>query len=235
MSAGALERNSLSFEQMSLYRRFFLSISTVSLACVLRMLHLTLRYQYFRVDHRSEAESLHPSGSFCSALWHQNSLASLFAHQDMNIRAMVSNDLNGDLFGRLISAFGFGSIRSHSSGSSRQALGEISRRVPNGCKLAMTVDGPRGPRHEVKSGIIIVAASKGIPILPVAAVPDRYWEIGTWDKFRVPKPFAKVRVMYGAPIHLPKEDSVADSEKAKIQISQALHRIERQMARFRVY
>lgn len=219
----------------SLYRRLQVFRLSVWYVLLLRILNLTLRYQYFRRDHRLAAEACHPSGSFCTALWHQNTVASMLAHSNLGIRAMTRTDPKGEILVKVLSAFGFGSIRGEAAGGGRTALQEIYRRVPTGCKVAITVDGPHGPRHEVKSGIVAVAATKGIPILPVAAVADRYWELRSWDKLRIPKPFSKVRIMYGAPIHLPHGDQVADFEKAKIQLSQALHRIERQMARFRKY
>ena len=204
-------------------------------ATMLRLLNLTLRYQYFRMDNREAAAQYHPSGSFCTALWHQNSVASLLAHRGLNIKALVSYNLHGEIIARVLKRFNFDSIHGEPARRGRVALREIYKKVPSGCKVAMTVDGPTGPRHEVKSGIVAVASTKDLQILPVAAVADRYWELRTWDRLRIPKPFAKIRIMYGTPISVNDGEDPGDFEKAKIKVSQALHRIERQMARFRIY
>ena len=66
----------------------------------------------------------------------------------------------------------------------------------------MTVDGPRGPRQKCKPGVVLVARDTGSPILPVVAVANRYWEFNSWDRFKIPKPFTKIVMLYGEPISI---------------------------------
>ncbi|SMF38143.1 lysophospholipid acyltransferase family protein [Pseudobacteriovorax antillogorgiicola] len=225
----------LNLEKLSFLTKLKIVLTALGLSVALRLLHWTLRYQYFRMDHRQSAEQAHSSGSYAPALWHQNAVASLIAHQNLDFKAMVSSDLPGEIIVKVLSFFGYDSIRGEPARGGRVALREIYAKIPSGIKVAMTVDGPEGPRHEVKAGVVAIASTKAIPILPVAAVADRYWELKTWDRLRIPKPFAKVRVMYGQPIVIKENCEASEFEQTKIQVSQALHRIERQMARFRIY
>ena len=66
--------------------------------------------------------------------------------------------------------------------------------------LAITVDGPRGPKGVVKPGAIFLAAKSGLEIVPVSCDAKRKWILPSWDNFEIPKPFAKVVVTMGDPI-----------------------------------
>ena len=136
-------------------------------SCLIKLLDLTLRYQYFHEGNRREAERAHSKGSFCSGLWQQNSLASMLAHKNMNIRPLVSYNFHGDTISRVLSKFGFTSVRGGPAKGGKEALRIIYKQIPSGCRVALTVDGPKGPRHEVKAGVVAVAANKNLPILPV--------------------------------------------------------------------
>ena len=76
--------------------------------------------------------------------------------------------------------------------------------------MAITVDGPIGPRRVVKPGSIYLGSVGQVALLPFAAVASRYWELRTWDRMRVPKPFSRVVVLYGEPMVVPQELSEAE-------------------------
>ena len=65
--------------------------------------------------------------------------------------------------------------------------------------MAFTPDGPRGPRRSIKPGVLAAAQRANVPIVPVRAAVDRAWRLNSWDKFVIPKPFARVRIFYGQP------------------------------------
>ena len=69
--------------------------------------------------------------------------------------------------------------------------------------LALTPDGPRGPAERVKPGVVYLASRTGYPVVPVATASRPAWVLGSWDRFRIPRPFARVVVAYGAPIAVP--------------------------------
>ena len=69
--------------------------------------------------------------------------------------------------------------------------------------VAFTPDGPRGPRYQMSSGPIYLASRFQIPVYPVAVNYSSYWELKSWDRFQIPKPFAKVTLVIGEGIHIP--------------------------------
>ena len=95
------------------------------------------------------------------------------------------------------------------------------RMMKKGFPTAFTVDGPRGPRYEVKMGPILLAQKTGNPILPFAIECKKFWRLGSWDKLQVPKPFTRAAVILGEPIYVaPKgEDGELDAKLRKLQLS----------------
>jgi lysophospholipid acyltransferase (LPLAT)-like uncharacterized protein len=71
------------------------------------------------------------------------------------------------------------------------------RALREGNDVAITPDGPRGPRHKFAPGAAIAANRAKAPIIPTVAHVDRYWQLGTWDGFVIPKPFARITIAYG--------------------------------------
>ena len=91
---------------------------------------------------------------------------------------------------------------------------------------AVTVDGPRGPAHQVKPGIIEMARLAGVPVVPYLTLAQRYWTFRSWDAFRLPKPFTRVEVCYGAPIPIPPDTAFDDFAGYQQRIADALQALE---------
>ncbi len=72
--------------------------------------------------------------------------------------------------------------------------------------MAITPDGPRGPRHSFAPGALALAHRAGAPIVSIVAHVDRTWQLRSWDGFEIPKPFARVTIAYGAPVALDDAD-----------------------------
>jgi lysophospholipid acyltransferase (LPLAT)-like uncharacterized protein len=85
--------------------------------------------------------------------------------------------------------FKFETIRGSSSRGGAKALIESIKSLKNGYDLGITPDGPKGPRHEVQDGIIIMAQKANVKILMVEIKPSKFWRLNSWDKFVIPKPF----------------------------------------------
>lgn len=80
-------------------------------------------------------------------------------------------------------------------------------------------------------GAIEMARCSGVPIVPYATLPARYWRFRSWDAFRLPKPFSRIDVHYGAPITVPPDATFEDFPRYQQQITAALHEIEREHGR----
>ena len=88
--------------------------------------------------------------------------------------------------------------------------------------LGITPDGPRGPRERVKPGTVFLASHSGLPVVPIASAASRAWVLESWDRFRIPKPFARVVVACGQPIRVPPEVDATTAERLRLEIESAI-------------
>lgn len=164
---------------------------------LVRLLLCTYRYRYFGVEHYHRALQANASGVFCLGLFHCNALAGLLGHRGLRFSPLISQSRDGELIAFLSARLGLEPVRGSSSKGAVAAQRQLTRLLESGRCPAYTVDGPRGPRFRVKGGIIGLSATEGIPALPMAAIADRHWEFSSWDRFRLPKPFSRIAVIYG--------------------------------------
>jgi lysophospholipid acyltransferase (LPLAT)-like uncharacterized protein len=132
-------------------------------------------------------------------LWHGEMLPLLWHHRNQGVAVLVSEHKDGEIIARVLEWMGYALIRgSTSRGAGRALLGLVSA-LKNGNDVAITPDGPRGPRHKFAPGAAVAAHRADAPILPTVAHVDRFWQMSSWDGFIIPKPFARVTVAYGVP------------------------------------
>jgi lysophospholipid acyltransferase (LPLAT)-like uncharacterized protein len=133
--------------------------------------------------------------------WHGRYLLLLPAFRNRGITVLTELSWAGRVQGRITRSFGFRIVLGSSRRKAVRALAEMKRAIEDGSPGAFTLDGPRGPIHRSKPGVLLLAKKLGAPIIPAATTADRAWVLaGTWDRFLVPKPFAKVYVATGPPI-----------------------------------
>lgn len=137
------------------------------------------------------------------AFWHGHMLPMLVEHEGERAAVLVSSHRDGEIITRVARAFGYDAIRGSTSRDAPGALRAIVRTLRGGCTVAVTPDGPRGPAHEFSPGPAIASFETDIPIILCAVVADRAWHLRTWDRFMIPKPFARVVVSYQPSIAVP--------------------------------
>ena len=133
------------------------------------------------------------------ALWHGEMLPLLVQHRDMGIAVLISEHRDGEIIARIAHAFGCETIRGSTSRGGSRALLELVGQLKRGGTVAITPDGPRGPRHHFAPGAVVAAHRAEVPMVALAAEVDRAWRLRSWDQFVIPKPFARVTVGYSAP------------------------------------
>ncbi|MBI4540392.1 MAG: lysophospholipid acyltransferase family protein [Gemmatimonadetes bacterium] len=146
------------------------------------------------------------------ALWHGQLLPLAYQHRREGVVALVSEHADGEYITRVIENLGYGTVRGSSTRGAVPGLRGLVRAAREGHDLAITPDGPRGPRRRVKPGVVAVAQVTGRPIVPVTAGASRAWWFGSWDRFLVPRPFARLYVAYGEPISVARD---ADEETVR--------------------
>lgn len=124
----------------------------------------------------------------------------VYGHRGRGITMLVSESRDGEIIARIARKLGFECVRGSTSRGGARSVLEMVRVGKRGLDLAITPDGPRGPRGRVQRGIALIAARSGLPIVPVAAAASRGWNARNWDRFLVPWPGARVAIVYGRPI-----------------------------------
>lgn len=196
----------------------------VSIARVaLNPLFSTLRFEVQGAEHH---EALVRAGQpFIYALWHGRLLPLCYYHRNRGIVALISASKDGDYLADFLSSWGFNPVRGSSSRGGREALRQLVRLARAGNSLAITPDGPRGPMQKLKPGVLVTAQLAGVPILPLSGATDRGWWPGKWDRFLVPKPFARIKVRYEAPMRVPRDASESDLQHYADELEKQLNRM----------
>jgi len=144
-------------------------------------------------------------------LWHETLLPLLWRHRNQGVTIVVSEARDGQYLADLAAALGYRTVRGSSTrGGARALLGAV-RVLQAAGAVAFTPDGPRGPRRELKPGVVAAAQRGGGVIVPIHAEADRSWRLHSWDRFMIPKPLARVRITYGRPFEVaPGETGLAE-------------------------
>lgn len=130
--------------------------------------------------------------------WHGQMLP-LVAEHHRPTTVLISDHRDGEIITQIVSRFGCRAVRGSSSKGAARALLQLSRTLTDGNDIAITPDGPRGPRHSFAPGALVLSQRTSAPIVLLASHASRVWRLNTWDGFEIPKPFARVTVGYGEP------------------------------------
>jgi hypothetical protein len=135
-------------------------------------------------------------------LWHEALLPLLWHHRRQSIAIVVSAAREGQYLADFALSLGYRTVRGSSHrGAARALLGAV-RELQAGYAVAFTPDGPKGPRREMKPGVVAAAQRGEGVIVPLHAEARRAWRLDSWDRFMIPKPGAEVRIRYGRPFEV---------------------------------
>jgi len=152
------------------------------------------------------------------AFWHNRQIGFLRIAATLRpVSVLVSQHGDGEIITRIMARFGVGAVRGSSTRGGTQALRTMlaATRETN---LAITPDGPVGPRYEVKEGVVSLAALSGLPVFWVSWSSERVWIFKSWDRFMLPKPFARLRFQATGPMHLNKSMKREEIEAARLDL-----------------
>src|SRR5262249_12249826 len=133
------------------------------------------------------------------AIWHDSMMLALGHEVRKQMLAVVSTGSDGTFAARIVRHFGVASIHGSTSDRGAAVVIEALRSRPPGRSLALTPDGPRGPRHRAHEGAVVLASRSSRPVVAIGTALSREWRLRSWDRFRIPKPFARAELCFGAP------------------------------------
>jgi len=188
---------------------------------LLRVLAATWRIRERGAEHaRAFREERRPC---VAVLWHSRLLPLLYYHRHQGIVLLISRHRDGGYLAALAQRWGYQAVRGSSRRGGDVGLLGVVRSLEQGARVAVTPDGPRGPAEVVKAGAVAAAQHAGVPIVALGAQASAEWRLNSWDRFSVPRPFAEIEVVYGAPLEVgPGREGLRRGIAA---VQQALHQV----------
>jgi len=177
-------------------REFLQKLGLITLPPFLDLLTRTLKIEIVN-------EKSLQSGNFVLMFWHGKMLAGWWLGRNKNFYAVVSQSKDGEILSRLLKRWNYRLIRGSSSKDSKEVMREMVDALKNNFSLAITPDGPRGPREEMKIGGLIAAVRAQKPVVLCGIVYEKKKIFNSWDKFELPKFFSKVKIRLSEPMLFP--------------------------------
>ena len=193
---------------------------------ILKALFLTIR---LRLDDRCGISRNAFPEPCLLCFWHNRILGITYAfhrHYPKKLRGgvtvLTSPSKDGEILSEFVGAFGMRSVRGSSSRRGSRALLELVRLIRARKDIAITPDGPRGPRYKLGPGVILLAQATGATIVPAHASFSRCFRMKTWDGFIIPLPFSTISVTMGERIKIPNGLGDEEFERARKSLEDQL-------------
>tara|TARA_Y100001980_G_C14413630_1_gene206547 strand:- start:144 stop:773 length:630 start_codon:yes stop_codon:yes gene_type:complete len=188
---------------------------------ILKFIFLTNKKENYGSENLARIKHEKRPVMICS--WHGRLLFPVFNLKNLNFYALAGLHKDAEIISRICEKLGWKMIRGSSSKGGYKAYKGILDKLNSNNKIYITPDGPKGPIHIIKNGIIEASIKKEALILPISGISSKKWKIKNWDLFLVPKPFGRILNIYGDIIDTKK---INNSEQLKIKITKELNRIE---------
>lgn len=193
---------------------------------ILKLLFSTIR---LKVDDRAGLGTNSIKGPVIICFWHNRILAITVAFirryprsERAGVTVLTSPSRDGEILARVVGGFKMGAVRGSSSRRGSQALRELVSLIEKSGDIAITPDGPRGPRYKLGPGAISLAQLTGAKIIPMHAKFSRCVRMKTWDGFNIPLPFSTISVTVDEPISVPRELTDEEFEATRLRVENLL-------------
>jgi len=191
-----------------------------------RVLQLWVRTLRYEIDDRAGVVGKPADQNYIGALWHNRLLIFPFVlrrfFSNRHGAALISASRDGDLLADAITRFGFDVVRGSSSRLGASAILQLTDVLASGGDVVITPDGPRGPAYELGPGIVYLAQKSGAAVVPVNMEYSSCWRLKSWDRFILPRPFAKICVIIGQPHRVRSTNTVDDFEAERLRLQDAM-------------
>ncbi len=171
-----------------------------------------------------ETEFLSPPEFPCIvAFWHGRMFLLPFALREFSdkVAILISRHRDGELIAKIVERLGFKTVRGSTGrgkGGERAFL-QMLKLLKEGYCVAITPDGPKGPKEKVKPGVVKLSLTSGVPIYPLTFACSSCFTLNSWDRFKIPKPFSKCKVLLGNPL---KPENFSDEEEMRLELEREL-------------
>ncbi len=162
------------------------------------------------------------SGNYILAFWHSRFVLMPYAYPDRRIVVLASSHRDSRMLGNILTRFGLVRVEGSSTRGGTAGLRALLRKVREGYDVGITPDGPKGPRRQVKQGVVATARFAGLPVIPVTFSAAGARRLGSWDRTMLPRPFSRGLFLYGEPIRVPRDTDDDGLEEYRLRLESAL-------------
>lgn len=157
------------------------------------------------------------------AFWHNRQIGLIRVADELRpVKVLISRHGDGEIIARIVARFGIGSVRGSSTRGGKTAVRQLVS-ASRQSHLAITPDGPVGPRYHAKQGVALVAALTGLPVTWISWSTDRAWRFKSWDRFILPKPFARIRYRVEGTVEIDRNAGAEEIEAGRLEIESRLN------------
>lgn len=203
----------------SFRQRFLIRFADFAFFALISLIGKTLR---FDTEGWENFEHIYADGNIpIYTFWHNRIFAGTYFFRNRGIVVITSQSLDGEYIARFIQRFGYGAVRGSSTRGGVSALVELIRAMREKLPAGFTIDGPKGPKYVAKAGACLLSKKTGNPMMPFVTESQKFWEIGSWDRLQIPKPFSRVRIFIAPPIYISPDadDSEIENKRRELQNS----------------
>jgi lysophospholipid acyltransferase (LPLAT)-like uncharacterized protein len=190
-------------------------------ACLVRLWIGLVHLRYRPIGSNLDPNYRRFKGRYLYAFWHENLLMPAYQYGRPDVHVLVSKHADGELISQACRRLGFRLVRGSSTRDYVEAVRAMMR-LARTAHLAVTPDGPRGPRRRVQPGVVYLAARTGLPIVPMGFAYRRAWRLPTWDRFVLPCPWSDVVLVTTEPIHVPPDVRKEQMEAWRLRVEDAI-------------
>ena len=180
-----------------LRKKFFRKLSILFVPTIIfilmRLLWITYRKKYHFIDKSIKGQRIAVS-------WHGELMLSPQIYRVLEKKyptsAIISRHFDGELITKVLGFFNISPLRGSTSSGAKHVLINSLKAIKAKDTILITPDGPRGPRHSMSDGAVALALKSKLPIMIINYIPSSYWQLKSWDKFIIPKPFSRVNIYH---------------------------------------
>lgn len=167
---------------------------------------LFIRFIYFTSQKRFHLPEVIPNEPIIFAFWHGDLLLQPYLYSQFRnppkANVLISEHFDGQIIARVIRYFNLGTIHGSTTRGGAKVLIQGLKSLSDGYDVGITPDGPKGPRYGISDGVVVMAQKRHTKVIVCNCVPSRYWQLASWDRFVIPKPFCTLDFYASEPIDL---------------------------------
>lgn len=196
-------------------RSFALAVLPLIGSSLIRLIYLTSKKRFY-------LPKVIPADPVIFAFWHSDLLMQAYVYYQFRshpkAKVLISEHFDGKIIAGVIKFFKIGTIHGSTTRGGAKVLIQGLKALSQGYDIGITPDGPKGPRYSVSDGVVVMAQKRQAKVVVFHCRPSRYWQLSSWDRFVVPKPFGVLDFYASEPIDL----EGLDMEQAKAIIKDNL-------------